>query len=626
MAPLARPEATRQGKAAGGSVRWAIYSQGVFFDLYSATPFSFNSGAVSNKGLHKAPPPLSGGPEASGLIRQLLTTCETILHNLRAHPRLTLLVLLAAVLLPFASKAFHIDDPLVIWSAKHISQHPTDFYGFDVNWFGVAAPMWKVNLNPPLTSYFLAFVGGVCGWGEAALHMSFLVWAFAFAVACYELACRWCKEPLLATVVSVFSPVFLVSATTLMTDLPMLAFWTWSMLLWVRGIDQRCFALMLGSVVLAALAILTKYTAITLLPLLLLYGVLARRNVGPWAATLLLPLALLTAYELYTKRLYGQGLMAVAGDYSSVNRLIFESGVESKWLIGLLFLGGCFLPTLFYSPILWKRMQLLTGLGVCIAVGALALLFEKLGPVNVSPTDGPRWGLLLQIGVLGATGAGAVVLAALAMRARDLVSLTLSAWVLGTFLFAVVLNWTVASRSFLPALPAFTILLLRAVEMNRGSTRTSLTLWAPVLPLALVTIWITAADFSLANTARSAARRIISTHAGGTNTIWFEGHWGFQFYMEAAGAKALDVKAPGASVGDVLVLPENNSNVFPLSERFVDRLGTITEQPCHFLATMNRETGAGYYAADWGPLPFTFGAVGQERYHVFVMSHPVPTR
>ncbi len=68
-----------------------------------------------------------------------------------------------ACLLPFLGKAFHMDDPLFIWAARHIESHPFDFYGFDVEWGLQQTPMSAEMLNPPLASYFMAGVGAVFG-------------------------------------------------------------------------------------------------------------------------------------------------------------------------------------------------------------------------------------------------------------------------------------------------------------------------------------------------------------------------------------------------------------------------------------------------------------------------------
>src|SRR5262245_14014534 len=84
---------------------------------------------------------------------------------------LTLAVLLALV--PFLTKPFNIYDPLFIWSARQIQSHPSDPFGFQVNWNesnDTAAPMWQVTRNPPLAGYYLAFAATVLGWSEPALH------------------------------------------------------------------------------------------------------------------------------------------------------------------------------------------------------------------------------------------------------------------------------------------------------------------------------------------------------------------------------------------------------------------------------------------------------------------------
>ena len=41
-----------------------------------------------------------------------------------------------AVLAPFARKAFNVDDPLFLWTARQIARDPADFFGFNVNWYG----------------------------------------------------------------------------------------------------------------------------------------------------------------------------------------------------------------------------------------------------------------------------------------------------------------------------------------------------------------------------------------------------------------------------------------------------------------------------------------------------------
>src|SRR5262245_14430101 len=107
----------------------------------------------------------------------------------RAERDVVLIVLLTlAVLLPFINKAFHIDDPLFIWTARQIAGSPSDPFGFTVNWFGTEAPMAEVMRNPPLGSYYLALAGALTGWSEASLHAWFLLPAIFCGVGIYALA------------------------------------------------------------------------------------------------------------------------------------------------------------------------------------------------------------------------------------------------------------------------------------------------------------------------------------------------------------------------------------------------------------------------------------------------------
>ena len=76
---------------------------------------------------------------------------------------------------PFIETAFHIDDPLFLWTAKQIVHHPADPYGFKVLWYTTEQPMFDVTKNPPLSSYYGAAVGKIAGWSEPAFHLAFIL-------------------------------------------------------------------------------------------------------------------------------------------------------------------------------------------------------------------------------------------------------------------------------------------------------------------------------------------------------------------------------------------------------------------------------------------------------------------
>src|ERR1051325_10735928 len=158
------------------------------------------------------------------------------------HERSPLLLLAlppAVALLPFLGKAFTMDDPLFLWAAQHIVESPGDPYGFNLNWYGRTQPMSFVMQNPPLTSYALALALEIVGWGEGALHFAFAFFAFAAVAGTWSLARGMTERPLLAAVLTLAMPFFLVSATNVMSDVPMVACLVWALALWRRGLDEH---------------------------------------------------------------------------------------------------------------------------------------------------------------------------------------------------------------------------------------------------------------------------------------------------------------------------------------------------------------------------------------------------
>ncbi|HUE37503.1 MAG TPA: glycosyltransferase family 39 protein, partial [Candidatus Acidoferrum sp.] len=158
-------------------------------------------------------------------------------RRLRSHPKWILALVTVGALLPFVGKPFNMDDPLFIWAAHQIQAHPANPYGFNIEWDWRQAPMWKVTENPPFTSYFIALASAILGWSEVVLHFAFLLPVLAVILGIHRLARQFCNSPMLAALITLFTPAFLVSSTTVMSDVPMLAFWVWTLVFWVEGTE-----------------------------------------------------------------------------------------------------------------------------------------------------------------------------------------------------------------------------------------------------------------------------------------------------------------------------------------------------------------------------------------------------
>jgi len=537
-----------------------------------------------------------------------------------AHPRVVIGFILVVCLGPFINKAIHTDDALFVWAAEWIQKHPADFFGCQVNWWGSAIPMWMANYNPPLLSYFLAGVASLFGWNEMVLHLACLVVAFLAALGVYSLAQMWCQRPLLATVIAMFTPAFLVSSSTLMCDILMLTFWIWTLVLWERALGNgQSRWQFIGAGVLAGLAVLTKYSAITLLPLLPILSILRTRKLGWGLLGLTVPVFMLAGYELITARMYGKGLFFAAVHYAQTTHVGFPGGWKASGIIGLAFAGGSLLPLLFFAPLLWRRRVLLAG-GMVI-LGALLLTFrlcDNLGLMCMAPDLNlmKHWDFLIQAVLLTAGGLHLLLLVvAETWRRRDAVTITLALWIIGVIYFATVLNWTVNVRSFLPVVPAVAILLVRRLEATRGNSVANGWLLWPLIPAAAITLSIVMADYQLANSARTAAEQITLKYKSTSHQLWFEGH-AFQYYMEKLGGLPIDVERTLLQPGDTVVVPEIGIYTMlpPGSVGWVEHLQYA---PSSWMNLMGgTENGAGFYGANWGPVPFASGKLPFQDYYV----------
>ncbi len=521
-------------------------------------------------------------------------------------------VLACLCLLPFLGEAFHIDDPLFLWAAKQITQHPLNPYGFSVVWYANSMSMSEVMKNPPAASYFLALFGHFAGWSEYAMHLAMLLPTAAVVFLSYRLALQMTRLPLLAGAVVLASPGYLVSATSVMCDLPMLALWLAAMITWRKGLKEQKWWWLAVSSVLIAFCALTKYFGACLIPLLLFYSIWEKRRVGSWVFFMLTPVAALAGYQIWTGSLYGEGLLSGLGNYVQYAHEEQPLSATTNLLTALSFVGGCVLPILMFLPSLWSRRTM--TLAICLAAGLF--VFGALGWISLGAefSGQNRILLALQFSVFIVGGVSVLALATSDFwRRRDSDSCLLAAWVVGTFVFTAFLNWTVNARSVLPMIPAAGLLIARKLEERRIPLSIA-RVGAPLLACLLVSLWLTTGDAELANSARTAAGEVHKRGIEMSRRILFSGHWGFQYYMEELGGTAIESSKTQPTALDVLVRPENNTNQVSADSVPFD---TLLKKMKSGVSVMRAENGAGFYSSKWGVLPYAFGPVPKERYDFY---------
>jgi 4-amino-4-deoxy-L-arabinose transferase-like glycosyltransferase len=531
-------------------------------------------------------------------------------------------VLTVACLLPFSGRAFHIDDPLFVFAARQITQHPLDPYGFNVIWYESVNRMADVTMNPPLACYYGAAVGRIAGWSERAFHLAFLVPVLALILGTYRLAKHFTRLPLLAGLATLLTPGILVSACSVMCDTMMVALWVWAVILWIEGLEPRKGWYLAASGVLIAAAALTKYFGAALILLLAAYSLARLRRFGSWMWYLLIPAGALVGYELWTHALYGQSLLASAAHFAHANR--GHASRFTRTLVGLSFTGGCTLSVLALSPLMWSRRVLgIVAAGSAVAASALTFGWVNLAEqfankLTPHPLVG-HWELIgsqLLLFIAGGVFTLALTLSDYLNR-RDQDSLLLGLWVVGTFVFASILNWTINARSVLPLIPAAAILTVRRLEtMHRGWTRSlKLQVAAGLIVSGNLSIWVAGADTRLANMAREAAQNVRQLTSNEVGTLWYEGHWGFQYYMEQLGALPVDAENFRIRPGDFVAVPENNVRFAGFPPDMSLQKEAVLELPNRSgAAVLNWQLGAGFYSSYWGPLAFAFGPAPPEHY------------
>ena len=125
------------------------------------------------------------------------------------------------------------------------------------------------------------------------------------------------------------------------------------------------------------------------------------------------------------------------------------------------------------------------------------------------------------------------------------------------------------------------------------------------------------ADYRVADSARTAAEQIATQYTPPNHKLWFEGHWGFQYYLEKLGGQPLDVRAVLAPAGGCCRCPFGQ---FQLRARFrpaawdgstICSIRRIRGSICRLASAS--ESG-GFYSSAIGPVPFAVGKVDPHVY------------
>jgi hypothetical protein len=444
--------------------------------------------------------------------------------------------------------------------------------------------------------------------------VSLLPFAVAAAFAGIALARRFADESPWAAAVWLASPAFIVSASTLMPDVPALALSLWGTILYIDGVDTDRPGRRSAGAFVAGLAVVVKYTAVVNLGALVFYAVLHRRGrqairsvIDLWPAAL--PLAGWSAlgFATYGHVHFVDSLTVVGGPLVARSDWLAERGIGLATFVAA---AGVF-PIAFVD-VAWRtragRIVLAIAAVLGVLAGAASTVIWPRRPAYVAFT----------VCVLAALGACALMTAVIEAwreqdpaRRRD--AMFLVGWMVLHTLFAWFWSWTIAARFILPVFPPLALLLARSLRRAAGAERrreAERVLAMTAVATIAVAVIVLRADALPGEIHRSIVPAIATQAAADGRQAYFVGGWGFYYYAERAGMRRLDLRAPASRRGDLIVEPyyvANNEIPAELEKR-THVVGDIAgPAPPFFLHTMNSWVGAAFYSTIFGPLPFAVG-------------------
>jgi len=346
-----------------------------------------------NRGRVFAPHPLQA------MIRCSDRLAETQRGSLRNAAR-PAAVLIIAVLgcIPIINQPVQVDDPLFLGIAQQILKTPASpFEGrppwHDGDWF-------SENANPPLWPYLIAATASVFGWNEAAFQGLQYACNFALVFGVFMLARRVCLHPVFWTAAVMLSP-FLLPGRNLMADTLMLALWVWSFEWFLQDTLDGKRGRAVGAGLLAAAAMLTKYTGGLLAPLYLFLGwKRGRQSFWSW----LIPALVFAAWCGHNQHFYGRmHFFASAGSGGGIDA--FDRMRVAARVVGAMVLWGPVWIAAAWSCVGgWRRVVLVLAIpAAALAAGADfwdAIVRLQLANVIIEGPVVAHFGLFMASGVL----------------------------------------------------------------------------------------------------------------------------------------------------------------------------------------------------------------------------------
>ena len=443
--------------------------------------------------------------------------------------RRDLLLLAGLVLLirlPFLAQPIQGDDVYYLAMARNGLVDP--LHPMQMGYVYQGQRIWMAgHSHPPLNTYILLLLLSVFGGvHEMAFHAVYIVFSLLAVGAVYLLGRRLTPRPLLAALLFLAVPAFVLSGNKLEADLPFLA-------LWLAGFALFVYERPLWAVVPLALSGLAAYQAVFAAPILACWfwqtkpgaGSSSRISGGRWGwrqwpylLAMIAPAVALGAWQLF-EMASGAAMPAalLAGYHTSWNL----GGVERRLRNALaltIHLGWFLFPLLAVFVFRLRRW------------GWTLLVFAVSAAIAAAATGGYTLGEKMLVALSLGVGLCVVIgaLAKLRTGAADPEKF-LAAWVILFYAAALAAFYAGAARYLLPLAAPLALLAARAAAPSWLAAGV-----AVQLPFSLL---LATAYYQYVSQYRDFAARLAPLVE--SRRLWFNADWGLRYYLEAIGGEAV---------------------------------------------------------------------------------------
>ena len=506
-------------------------------------------------------------------------------------------VLLAVVVLtgiaPFSSRAVYLDEHIFLHLARSVQTNFLFPQDTPVMFFGVERSNFAAHTHPPAGEYYLALLYSIFGeFREVPFRLLFSIFSVAAVFGFYLLARRFTAEPLWVALLFAVSPAFFVYSSTLMMDIPMLAFLLVGFAFYFAYVQGNRGCLPLASLCFIVAAG-TGYTSLVPLGCFFLGLLAARRPLRELLSVAAAPLALALWLSAMTIHFGEFPLTATIGYFAS------RGSVFRNTLAVLSFVGtvGTF-PWLVTG----KRLQVTAS----IAAATLLTFFATWPSLEYR-----LWFILL-------ASSGLIILMRFASASRTLIAsgknsgeAFLVLWVPATLLFFIVVGDMINARYMLLALPALYLVIFRDASRLR--------LIYTLIPTAALSLVLAYADFTFVNSYPNWVKQTAVPLQRQGFRLWSGAESGLRFYLEQNGMVTLSANDVRPGPMDLIVRHELYHYDGPL----LMVLKSFTLNSEFPVRTYNAAAGAGFHDSSTGLVPYALSRAPFDRIEVAEFS-PLP--